>query len=122
MAQKTDSKEMESFYKELESRSMDALWRSQGQGQTLAVFKGSGPTIIDGVKVDWTAGDFLAVPPWAWHEHVNEGDEPVVMFSSSDTPVFEALALYHEMPYPDNGGHQKVVADYEERFGDSRGG
>ncbi len=36
MAQKTDSKEMESFYKELESRSMDALWRSQGQGQTLA--------------------------------------------------------------------------------------
>jgi len=34
-----------------------------------------------------------------------------------DTPVCEALQLYHELPYKENDGHQKVVANYEVRFG-----
>jgi hypothetical protein len=31
--------------------------------------------------------------------------------------VFEALGLFHELAYDKNGGHQEVVAQYEERFG-----
>ena len=38
------------------------------------VFKGSGYSVIDGVRFDWSEGDFLVIPNWAWHEHVAEED------------------------------------------------
>jgi hypothetical protein len=33
--------------------------------------------------------------------------------SIQDTPVFEALGLYREEAYPDNGGHQLVTGVFE---------
>src|SRR5690606_2816066 len=35
------------------------------------VVSGAGTTIVEGVAYDWSAGDFLTVRPWAWHEHQN---------------------------------------------------
>jgi gentisate 1,2-dioxygenase len=69
--------------------------------------------VIAGRRFDWRKGDFFAVPPWAWHEHANEGDVPAVLFSIQDTPVFEALGLYREESYADNGGHQLVTSVFE---------
>jgi gentisate 1,2-dioxygenase len=77
------------------------------------VFAGQGSSVIAGQRFDWRKGDFFAVPPWAWHEHTNEGDEPAVLFSIQDTPVFEALGLYREEAYADNGGHQLVTSVFE---------
>jgi gentisate 1,2-dioxygenase len=70
------------------------------------VVRGSGSTIVDGQRHDWNAGDFLAVRPWAWHEHVNEGRDDAMLFQVNDFPAMAALGYYFEEPYPDHDGHQ----------------
>lgn len=80
-------------------------------------FRGSGATIVDGVKIDWEQGDFLVVPPNSWHEHLNPSTDNAVLFSTTDAPVLELLQLYREEAYPENGGHQTVEANYQERYG-----
>ncbi|HXG50597.1 MAG TPA: cupin domain-containing protein [candidate division Zixibacteria bacterium] len=73
------------------------------------VFEGTGYTVINGRRFDWERGDFFVVPPWAWHEHANESKEEAILFSVQDTPVMQALGLYREEPYPENGGRQKIT-------------
>lgn len=78
------------------------------------VFRGRGATIVDGVQIDWEQGDFFAIPPWCWHEHLNASpSEEAVLLSTNDLPVFEALNLYREDAYTEHGGYQEVVASYE---------
>ena len=60
------------------------------------VVRGTGSTLIDGVRHGWGERDFFAVPPLARHEHVNEGSEPAVLFSLQDVPLLKALGLYRE--------------------------
>jgi gentisate 1,2-dioxygenase len=61
------------------------------------VFRGSGLTIIDDVEYAWEEGDFLLLPPMAWHEHRNgSSSEAAILFSITDAPIFEALDLYRE--------------------------
>jgi gentisate 1,2-dioxygenase len=73
------------------------------------VFRGRGWTVIDGQRFDWARGDFLVVPPWAWHEHANaSATEEAILFGVNDLPALEALALYREEPYPGPSGHQPV--------------
>ncbi len=77
------------------------------------VFRGSGETIIDGVRFDWEQGDFIALPPRAWHEHVNaSASEPAILFSINDAPVYEALNLQREEVYEQTGGRQTVTSAF----------
>jgi gentisate 1,2-dioxygenase len=46
------------------------------RGHVLATLTCHIQMLRSGVHIDWTVGDFLAIPPWARHKHVNEGDEP----------------------------------------------
>ena len=72
------------------------------------VVEGTGYTIMDGQRIDWKKGDFVVLPPWLWHEHANSSPSAeAILFSVTDTPVFEALGLYREEAYPDNGGYQE---------------
>jgi gentisate 1,2-dioxygenase len=64
------------------------------------VVRGSGTTIVDGQAYDWSAGDFLAVKPWAWHEHVNPGTHEAVLFQVNDIPAMSALGYYFEEEAP----------------------
>jgi gentisate 1,2-dioxygenase len=80
------------------------------------VFRGRGATIIDGARLDWEQGDFFALPPYCWHEHLSVGGDGAVLFSTNDLPVVTALNLYREHPYQEHGGHQPVVANFEERY------
>jgi gentisate 1,2-dioxygenase len=57
-----------------------------------------------------TQGDFLTIPPFAWHEHLNPSSDEAVLFSTTDAPVLEALCLYREDAYTKTGGHQEVKA------------
>ncbi|MCY1375334.1 hypothetical protein D9M69_627440 [compost metagenome] len=51
------------------------------------------------------------MPSWAWHEHANHSDsEDACLFCFSDLPVMEALSLYREEAFIDNGGHQPVLS------------
>jgi gentisate 1,2-dioxygenase len=79
------------------------------------VFRGRGSTIVDGIQMDWEEGDFFALPPYVWHEHMNSStSEEAVLFSTNDIPVLESLNLHREIPYALNGGHQTVRGTYSD--------
>ena len=73
------------------------------------VYKGKGYTVMNGVRFDWSAGDFFVVPPWIWHEHVNTSDtEEAYLFSTNDLPIMEAFDFERVEEYKENGGHQEI--------------
>ena len=74
------------------------------------VVQGAGETIIDGRRFSWSKGDIITLPSWALHEHTNLSPREVaVLFSIQDRPVLEALGLYKEEAFTENGGHQTVI-------------
>ncbi|MDQ0253310.1 gentisate 1,2-dioxygenase [Evansella vedderi] len=75
------------------------------------VHKGSGYTVIDGVKFNWSKGDFFVVPNWALHEHVALEDSD--LFSVSDLPIMERQNLQREEVYDKNDGYQEVKSEFE---------
>lgn len=61
----------------------------------VAPFQGSGHSVIDGERFDWTEFDTLAVPGGSWCEHHNGSDTaPAYLFVASDEPTLKKLALY----------------------------
>jgi gentisate 1,2-dioxygenase len=60
------------------------------------VIEGSGHSIVGGARLDWQDKDVFTVPTWTFHEHVNEGSRPALLFSFTDAPVMKALDLYRE--------------------------
>lgn len=71
------------------------------------VAKGSGFSIIDGKRLDWSERDIFCVPSWAVHEHANLSDtDDACLFCFNDAPVMRALGLYREEAVTDNGGRQ----------------
>jgi len=90
--------------------------------QVYYVFRGQGATIVDGVRIDWSQGDFSALALYCWHEFINtSSSEEAVLFSTTDTAVLEPLNLDYEDAYEENGSHQQVVASYEERYAGANG-
>jgi 1-hydroxy-2-naphthoate dioxygenase len=59
-------------------------------------FRGSGVTVVDGQRLEWSQGDIFIVPPWSWHHHENPTDSDAILFSVDDWPTFQSLALYRE--------------------------
>lgn len=50
-------------------------------------------TAVDGERTTMQPGDFIITPAWTWHDHGNEGGEPVVWLDGLDIPIvsfFEA--------------------------------
>lgn len=74
------------------------------------VAKGSGHSIINGKRYDWSERDIFCVPSWAWHEHVNGLDnEDACLFCLNDLPVMRAMGLYREQAFGENGGNQPLA-------------
>jgi gentisate 1,2-dioxygenase len=38
-------------------------------------------------------GDLIRTPQWSWHEHVNEGSEPMIWADGLDVPLIEMLQV-----------------------------
>jgi quercetin dioxygenase-like cupin family protein len=58
----------------------------------LYVIEGRGWSEIEGVRVDWEAGDAVYVPVWAWHRHVNASDtEPCRYVAAENAPLLQNL-------------------------------
>jgi gentisate 1,2-dioxygenase len=52
------------------------------------VIEGEGAyTAVDGERTTMHAGDFILTPSWTWHDHGNDGDEPVVWLDGLDVPI-----------------------------------
>lgn len=60
------------------------------------VIEGFGYSLVGDRHLDWEDKDVFTVPTWTFHEHVNTGDQPALLFSFSDAPVMKALDLYRE--------------------------
>jgi gentisate 1,2-dioxygenase len=58
------------------------------------VYRGSGHSVINGMRFDWGAGDIFVAPSWAAVDH--EASEETDLFVLSDRPVLQALHVYSE--------------------------
>lgn len=82
-------------------------WKSLGHRHTveavLYVLQGNGHSIIDGVRYDWEPGDFISVPMFSWHRHVNTGNQDFIYVAATTGPLSLALglAVYEDERYPD---------------------
>lgn len=58
------------------------------------VVRGNGATVVEGVRHEWSPGDFLAIAPWHWHEHHNTTSTDALLFQVNDIPALSALGYY----------------------------
>jgi gentisate 1,2-dioxygenase len=74
------------------------------------VVEGSGYSVIDGQRFEWKEHDTFCVPTWCWQEHAAETRD-AILFTCSDLPVLQALALYREELHGGDG-HQEVSSKF----------
>ncbi|MEM7194264.1 MAG: gentisate 1,2-dioxygenase [Pseudomonadota bacterium] len=56
------------------------------------VIEGSGAhTTVNGEKTIMRPGDFVITPHWAWHDHGNDSDEPMIWLDGLDIPLLQFL-------------------------------
>jgi gentisate 1,2-dioxygenase len=66
------------------------------------VVEGEGAyTAVSGERLPMRPGDFVVTPPWAWHDHGNEGDGPVVWLDGLDTPFAQLFGAHFRENWPD---------------------
>jgi gentisate 1,2-dioxygenase len=64
-----------------------------------------GFTAVEGRKILMDPGDVILTPSWCWHDHGNEGTEPVIWLDGLDLPLFTGVPvnfaeLYGDKRYP----------------------
>ncbi|KAK7897460.1 hypothetical protein LTR67_005349 [Exophiala xenobiotica] len=70
------------------------------------IIEGSGGfTAVEGERMDMVPGDVILTPSWTWHDHGNDGKEPVVWLDGLDLPLWQFLPinfmqLYKEPRFP----------------------
>lgn len=76
-------------------------------------------TAVDGERTIMRPGDFVITPPWTWHDHGNESDEPMVWMDGLDVPLvnyFDTSFLEH---YPeDEQPVARPIGDALARYGE----
>ncbi len=65
-------------------------------------------TTVEGDKCVMRRGDLVVTPTMTWHDHGNEGGEPVVWTDGLDSPVVRYLENLHMDPYE---GEQQPVRE-----------
>jgi gentisate 1,2-dioxygenase len=58
-----------------------------------------GFTAVDGERMTMTPGDVILTPSWTWHDHGNDGPEPVIWLDGLDLPVWQFLPINFMQPY-----------------------
>jgi gentisate 1,2-dioxygenase len=65
-------------------------------------------TTVEGDKCVMRRGDLVITPSMTWHDHGNEGIEPVMWTDGLDSPVVRYLENLHMDPFP---GEQQPVRE-----------
>jgi len=52
----------------------------------------SAHTTVEGERFDLERHDLILTPPWTWHDHTNDGDEPVYWIDGHDLPLLRSLS------------------------------
>jgi gentisate 1,2-dioxygenase len=45
-------------------------------------------------------GDLVLTPPWTWHDHGNESDEPMIWLDGLDLPLVAEVEATFVAPFP----------------------
>ena len=76
------------------------------------ILEGEGAyTAVGGERVSMSPGDFVVTPSWAWHDHGNLGDQPVIWLDGLDTPF---AALFGAMFREDHPQATQPIERFEE--------
>lgn len=82
-------------------------WKTLGHRHTVEaviyVLQGKGHSIIDGVRYDWEEGDFISVPMFSWHRHLNTDSKDFIYVAATTGPLSLSLglAVYEDERYPE---------------------
>lgn len=75
----------------LEAGQKTRRWRTNAN-TSFCIMRGSGASVIDGVKIEWGFGDIFIAPTWRWIEHHVDTDAQI--FSMSDEPLLKWAQYY----------------------------
>jgi gentisate 1,2-dioxygenase len=84
-----------------------AAWKVLGHRHTVEAIiyiqQGRGYSVVDGHRYDWEPGDLICVPYFAWHRHVNSGDDEMQYVACTTQHLSRALgvAVYEDERYPE---------------------
>lgn len=83
------------------------------------IIEGKGAyTAVEGERAVMEPGDFVITPNWAWHDHGNETDQPMVWMDGLDTPIIRLLdANFTEMADADRQEVVRPTGDSLARYG-----
>jgi len=75
-------------------------------------------TAVDGERTPMLPGDFVVTPNWAWHDHGNHGNGPVVWLDGLDTPFAQFFgAMFRENHPLESQPVARPVGDAAARYG-----
>lgn len=82
------------------------------------VIEGTGAyTVTDGERTQMAPGDLVMTPSWTWHDHENEGTDPVLWLDGLDVPLVRALeAGFFELHPQPRQPVTKPLDDSKRRF------
>jgi len=59
-------------------------------------------TAVEGERTLMREGDFVITPNWAWHDHGNDSDRPMVWLDGLDIPMVQLFDASFVEPYTDD--------------------
>jgi gentisate 1,2-dioxygenase len=75
-------------------------------------------TAVDGERTNMHPGDFVITPAWTWHDHGNDGDEPVIWLDGLDVPIVGLFNATFAEGYPEeNQAPTRPEGDALARYG-----
>ncbi|MFT5217870.1 MAG: gentisate 1,2-dioxygenase [Planctomycetota bacterium] len=75
-------------------------------------------TSVNGERTDMQFGDFVITPPWAWHDHGNNSDEPMIWMDGLDIPMLSFFdASFAEKLGTDEQPISRQTGDSSARYG-----
>ncbi len=83
------------------------------------IIEGEGAyTAVDGEKTIMREGDFVITPSWAWHDHGNDSERPMVWLDGLDIPLVQFLDASFAVRYGEERHPlTRPVGDSLARFG-----
>lgn len=75
-------------------------------------------TSVDGERTAMARGDFVITPAWSWHDHGNEGPDPVIWLDGLDVPIVNLFdTSFSEGREDMQGPASRRPNDSEARYG-----
>ncbi len=75
-------------------------------------------TSVGGERTPMHPGDFIVTPPWRWHDHGNDTDEPMIWLDGLDIPMVRLFSAGFEQDYEtDAQPVDRPVGDSLARYG-----